>query len=185
MTSYTCTSCESTESFADDDVARRAGRRGVIIESPIVPDVHDMTPGVIYEVSIEPVGAGDVCPACQAGGAIYAERLAEQLALPLRAGGWEYDGPGRRTYSVVPDVLFPASVSPDDLWTQIRELAREHHETCGDGYQFTETPEITSMRIAVFVKSDLQAPALRATLTALPSLIADVSYSEVLDPAEA
>jgi hypothetical protein len=185
MSSYTCTSCESTESFADDDVPRRAGWRAVIIESPIVPDVDDMTPGVIYEMPIEPVGTGHVCPACQPGGAIYAERLAEQLALPLCAGGWEYDGPGQRVYSVVADVLFPAGVSPEELWQQIQELAREHHETCGDGYQFTETREITSMRITVYVKSDLEAPALRATLTALPSLIADVSYSEVLDPADA
>lgn len=157
----------------------------MIIESPIVPDVDDMTPGVIYEVPLQPAGTSYVCPACQPGGAIYAERLAEQLALPRRAGGWEYDGSGERTYCVVADVLFPASVSPQDLWQQIRGFVGERHETCGDGYQFTETPEITSMRVAAYVASDLEAPPLRATLAALPNLIADVSYSDVLDPAEA
>jgi hypothetical protein len=97
-------------------------------------------------------------------------------------GGWEYDGPDEPpVYHIATEVLFSASTPNKVVFEQIAAAVRHRHETDGEGWQSVQTPEITSGLFSVYVPSDGEIEAVRATLAALPALVPTVDRSQVLE----
>lgn len=100
---------------------------------------------------------------------------------------WRIEEDGARVFYIWADVLVGSGQSVEQAGKAISEVLHDRHRDVldGTGWAWTEDEsgrEMTAGTIyEVVLTNDDEAVAVRATLTSLPDLIADIERVELLD----